>query len=134
MQVVEEMTTTETIIQYGAVAGSISAIIALIYLAIKHLRPLIGSIEQLNQHIETAPFSDMALRTLLRKELSELSATVITRGWHTVTEHQTLEDGLKSYRGLGGNSQVETKVKMAMKTDIAIDKIYQRALKEEQEK
>lgn len=127
------MNNIDMLIRAGAVAGAIIALITLAVSLVKYFRPIKESLEIIVSVVERSADMDEALLMLLKDRLSMVANLVIQRGWHTITERQVLEGGLKTYENLGGNSQLGIKVKMALKTEVKPDPFFTKGIESERE-
>lgn len=128
------MSRVDYIIRIGAISGAVVAAITLIATIIKYMRPLKKSIDTIGDIVSRSRDTNALLKLLSSDRLSMIANLVIQRGWHTLTEHQIMTEGLEKYRNLGGNSEIEIKVEMALRTELRADPFVEKAMEDEEER
>lgn len=101
-----------------AIAKWIGAITAILIAIWRVGKPMKEIVEKLNRILSNSEASDLGMRTLLKYRLMILCPRVIHRGWMTPVERATIQDGLKAYRDLKGNGEVEGLALDALKREV----------------
>lgn len=128
------MSRIDYLIRIGAISGAVIAVITLVATIVKYMRPLKDSIDEIGHIVSRSRDTNALLKLLSSDRLSMIANLVIHRGWHTLTEHQIMTEGLEKYKNLGGNSEVEIKVSMALRTELRADPFVEKAIEDEKER